>query len=144
MDKASQIRKRTEDSQRMAKGGKVKQARVQLDKAYEDAKLELERLREGETLVRRLEFANKEEEYHYELDRNDTHQMLLKVLLEDQQKGPNTRKQIDGFVAEAKVLRKTAEGEANNGAFDKAVKSLERSTKNLQRAIRSAGVYIPG
>ena len=45
--------------------------------------------------------------------------------------------------AEAERKRK-AEAEAKARTFDAAVRSLEESTKALQRAIRSAGIYIPG
>lgn len=117
---------------------------MKLDSVYEDAKLELERLREGETLVRSLKFANAQEEYLYELDRNDTHQMLLKVLLSEQQSGPAGQRMVEGYVEQSRQLRAKAEGEAGNGAYKQAVKSLEEATKYLQRAIRSSGVYIPG
>jgi hypothetical protein len=41
-------------------------------------------------------------------------------------------------------LRKTAEEQAAKREFDAAVKTLEESTRELVRAIRAAGVYIPG
>ena len=142
--RAAEIRRRAQAAQDLADRGEVQGARAQLDVVYEDAKLELERLREGETLVRTLQFANAEEEYHYELDRNDTHQMLLKVLVAERETAAGTRKLIDNYRDESTRLRAQAEAEAGRGAFDLAVKSLEQATKFLQRAIRSAGVYIPG
>ena len=142
--RAAQIRKRAVAARALEDQGKLAEARSQLDAAYEEAKLELEKLREGETLVRTLEFANDEEEYHYELDRNDTHQMLLKVLTTERKSDPGKQKLIDGFVGKSRALRQQAESEANAGAYDKAVGRLEEATKYLQRAIRSAGIYIPG
>ena len=142
--RATELRHQAKLAKQLAGEGKVEQARMSLDTVYEDTKNELENLREGETLVRTLEFASAEEEYRYELDRNDTHQMLVKVLLEGRVKKPGTRRQVDGFVAKANVLRTQAESEAGTGAYDRAVETLERATKELQRAIRSAGVYIPG
>jgi hypothetical protein len=142
--RAADIRKRAVAARAMEDQGRLEPARAQLDVVYEEAKLELERLREGETLVRTLEFANDEEEYHYELDRNNTHQMLLKVLIAERQDNPGTKKTIDEFVGQSRILRQQAETEAGAGAYDKAVRSLEEATKYLQRAIRSAGVYIPG
>lgn len=142
--RAASIRERGQAAQRLADKGQLVVARKKLDGVYEDAKIELERLREGETLVRTLEFANAEEEYNYELDRNDTHQMLLKVLLGDKTKQPGTQKLIDQYSGKSEQLRMKAEKEAKGGAFDQAVDSLEQATKYLQRAIRSAGVYIPG
>ena len=142
--RAGEIRHRAAEAQRLEKVGKAEQAGKLLNTAYEEAKVELERLREGETLVRTLEFASAEEEYHYELDRNDTHQMLLKGLLDDKVKQSGTKKLIDGYVGKSSELRTQAEREAAGGDHERAVKSLEDATKYLQRAIRSAGVYIPG
>ncbi len=142
--RAKAIRTRAASAQHLADIHQLADARKLIDAVYEDAKLELEQLRGGETLVRSLNFASKEEEYHYEIDRNDTHQMLLKVLLDDEKSTEATRKRIADFVAESEYLRARAEAQAKDGAFAKAVESLEESTKGLQRAIRSAGVYIPG
>jgi len=142
--RAAKIRKRAMAARALEDQGKLAQARSELDAVYEEAKLELEKLREGETLVRTLEFASDEEEYHYELDRNDTHQMLLKVLTSESKSNSGKQKLIDGFVGKSQALRQQAESEANAGAYNKAVDRLEAATKYLQRAIRSAGVYIPG
>lgn len=142
--RAALIRDRARAAQSLADKRELVAARQLLDKVYEEAKNELEQLREGDTLVRTLEFASAEEEYHYELDRNDTHKMLLKVLIADQAKQPGTQQLIDRYSDKSKTLRKQAESEAAKGAFDHAVKSLEQATQYLQRAIRSAGVYIPG
>ncbi len=142
--RAAEIRQKAARAQRLERSGKADPARDMLDAAYEEAKVELEKLREGETLVRSLNFASAEEEYHYELDRNDTHQMLLKVLLEDKAKQAGAKKMIDGFVDKSSEFRAKAEREAAGGNHKSAVKNLEEATRYLQRAIRSAGVYIPG
>ena len=142
--RAALIRDRARSAQSLADKRELVAARELLDRVYEEAKNELEQLREGDTLVRTLEFASAEEEYHYELDRNDTHQMLLKVLISDQAKRPGAQQLIDRYSDQSKQLRAQAESEAAQGAFERAVKSLEQATQYLQRAIRSAGVYIPG
>lgn len=129
----------------LAAAGKLDQGRILLDKVYVTAKKEIEGLREGDTLVRSLNFANKEEEYHYEIDRNDTHKMLVKVLL-DEKRASNAS--LDGVVQKslekAEVLRVSAEDMAAKKDFVSGIRLLEESTKELVRAIRSAGVYIPG
>lgn len=120
------------------------QARALLDEAYISAKAAIEHVRGGDTLVRSLQFKNKEEEYHYELDRNETHQLLLKVLLQDKLKDPAVAKLTQPLIESAGRLRKQAEQEASRGMYDRAIATLESSTRELQRALRSAGVYIPG
>lgn len=126
---------------RMAQNGHYREGRQELDRAYLVAKAGISGLRSGETLVRSLNFASKEEEFHYEVDRNNTHQMLIKVLVDE-------RKAADGmirdFINRALELRTRAEASATRKDYATAVKELEDSTAELVRAIRNAGVYIPG
>lgn len=122
---------------RLRQEGHVDAAREQLEQAYLIAKTSLGALRQGDTLVRSLSFDSKEEEYRYELDRNDTHQMLLRLLLEGKQSA------LAEPVERARKLRAQAEEGAARGDHAAAVKLLEESTIELVRAIRSAGVYIP-
>lgn len=137
--------------------GKLQSAKIQedkgnyiegrhiLDEAYVAAKVAIEHVRGGDTLVRSLDFATNEDEYAYEIDRNDTHKMLVDVLLKEKMSG---NKQIEKMVGKhmemAAKLRKQAEGEAAGGHYEKAVQTLEQSTREIVRAIRSAGIYIPG
>ena len=107
--------------------------------AYLLAKVAIGAMRGGDTLVRTLSFANKEEEYLYEVDRNDTHRMLLNLLLEGARAG-----QSQAAVGRASQLRGEAEALARGRDFGGAVRQLEESTRELVRAIRGAGVYIPG
>lgn len=122
-----------------AGAGRMDQATATVEQAYLLAKAAIGSMRSGDTLVRSLNFASPEEEYRYELDRNDTHRMLLKVLL-DSAKSERALPAID----RAAALRNQAEGVAKGGDFPGGTKLLEDSTRELVRAIRAAGVYIPG
>jgi len=124
--------------------GKADDARAALDTIYEAIKLSLEGLRGGDTLVRELNFETKEDEYEYEIDRNDTHRMLVQVLLADKIENSPMRASAEKFISNAEALRTEAEGVAGDKQYEEAIELLERSTKELIRAIRSAGVYIPG
>lgn len=137
----AQIEKSVAEAERLALGGRHRDGRAELDRAYLVAKAGVSSLRSGDTLVRSLNFASKEEEYHYEVDRNSTHQMLIKVLLEDR-KAANSL--VQDYVAKALELRQRAEAAAAARDYDGAVRLLEASTAELVRAIRNAGVYIPG
>ena len=123
---------------------KFDEARTTLDETYIATKTAIEKLRGGDTLVRTLSFANKEEEYHYEIDRNDTHRMLVKVLLAEKMQDPKIGRQVKQFMDKADQLRAQAEQQAARGDYAGAVSTLENSTKEVVRAIRSAGIYIPG
>jgi tetratricopeptide (TPR) repeat protein len=124
--------------------GKGEEARAMLDGTYESIKMSLEQLRGGDTLVRELHFETKEDEYLYELDRNDTHKMLVQVLFAEKMESSPMRATAETFINKAVVLRESAESAAGGKKYEEAIELLEESTKELIRAIRSAGVYIPG
>ena len=124
--------------------GNNTEARSEIDKAYHLLKVSIESIETGKTLVRSLQFETKEEEYHYEIDRNDTHNMLIQLLVDGKEKSDYSKTQITKFVEQAKVLRQQADAYAGDGAYEVAIGLLEQSTKQLVRAIRSAGIYIPG
>ncbi|HJY78012.1 MAG TPA: hypothetical protein VKE95_15355 [Burkholderiales bacterium] len=122
--------------------GRMDAARAQLEEAYLIAKASLGSMRGGDTLVRSLSFETKEDEYRYEVDRNDTHQMLLRVLLDG--RGPTGQAAVAASTQRARELRTQAEAAARRGDHAAAVRLLEDSTGELVKAIRGAGVYIPG
>jgi len=128
----------------LAAAGETAEARIQLDHEYERVKIAVEGLRDGDTLVRELHFDSKEDEYLYELDRNETHKMLVSVLLADKLSDNRIKEKVLLLVSSAHELRINAELQAQDGHFEKAIETLEKSTKELVKAIRGAGVYIPG
>lgn len=117
------------------------QAQPLAQQAYLLAKASIGTMRGGDTLVRTLNFASKEEEYRYELDRYETHRMLHELL---------ARKQVTddamgrGAIARAAELRGQADAAAGRADYVAAVGHLEDATRELVRAIRAAGVFIPG
>lgn len=137
----TQIEKSVAAGETLAHAGRYREGRIELDRAYLVAKAGISSLRSGDTLVRSLNFASKEEEYHYEVDRNNTHQMLIKVLLEESK---STDSRIQAFLAKAQELRAQADAAAANKDYAGAIRLLEESTTELVRAIRNAGVFIPG
>jgi hypothetical protein len=117
----------------------VERASTSVEQGYLLAKAAIGSMRSGDTLVRSLNFGSKEEEYRYEIDRNDTHRMLLTLLL-DAAKAERAQPAMQ----RAALLRSQAEGAAGSGDHAAAVSILEDSTRELVRAIRAAGIYIPG
>ena len=142
---SSKIEAQMQEATALAAAQKLDQGRAVLDQAYVTAKESIESLRGGATLVRSLNFATKEEEYRYEIDRNDTHQMLVKVLLDEKRaNNPGLEGMVQKYLEQAASLRKSAEVSAAKSEYATGIKLLEDSTKELVRAIRGAGVYIPG
>ncbi|HEY0721222.1 MAG TPA: hypothetical protein VGE50_08205 [Gammaproteobacteria bacterium] len=128
---------------RSAASRKYEEANNALRVAYEQVRDALEKLRGGETLVRSLNFATPEEEYHYELDRNNTYRMLITMLIEEK-KTMSIDARVQQFLDEAAAYRKQGEGEAASGNFAQAIKIMEQSTSSLIAAMRNAGIFIPG
>lgn len=138
------VQERLQEARDLAAAEDYGQARSVLDEAYLSVKASLERLRGGDTLVRSLNFATKEEEYRYELDRNDTLRMLVDVLLKERLKQQSVSQMVDTHMAKAAELRTEAEAQAESGDYQNAIDKLDASTRQIIRAIRSAGVYVPG
>ena len=139
------VHTRVDEAVALKDKNRVKEGRKKLDEAYVAAKVAIEHIRGGETLVHSLNFASSEEEYHYEVDRNDTHRMLIDVLLQEKMsRNAGARAMVDKFLGKADELRKVADSQAADGEYESAVSTLEQSTKEIVRAIRSAGIYIPG
>ena len=124
-----------------AAAGRVAEARPLAEQAYLLAKAAVTAMRGGDTLVRSLKFASKEDEYHYELDRNDTHRMLLGLFLKRQgrEASPPT-----ADLERSGTLRREAEARAARREHGEAIGLLEESTRLLVRTIRAAGIFIPG
>jgi len=132
------------NAQALMKTGQPFSARKVIDGVYVEIKTAISELRSGDTLVRSLHFETRKDEYLYELDRNDTHIMLVTLLLEEKMKNEKTKARAQKFLDKAAVLRKEAESYAEKGDYEKAVEICEQSTKEIVRAIRSAGLFIPG
>lgn len=132
------------EASRLATSGRLVDARATLDGAYLAVKAAIGNLRGGETIVRSLTFASKAEEYGYEVDRNETHRMLVQLLLKDKRGSGSVDAMVEEAVAAAAKLRAKAEEQAARRDHEGAVQTLEQSTRELVKAIRAAGVYIPG
>ncbi len=137
------IEQQIAQAQALAAQDKLDDARPVLDRAYLTARVSIESMRRGDTLVRSLSFASPREEYDYEIDRNDTHRMLIRVLLAERKEAamPAT---MQAAVDQAAALRADAEAQARRGDHAGAIRLLEDSTRELVRAIRAGGLYIPG
>jgi hypothetical protein len=144
-DAARSIEQQIAQAQKLASQERIGEARSVIDRAYLTARVSIESLRRGDTLVRSLNFASKREEYDYEIDRNDTHRMLINVLLAERKDASGAMPpSMQAFVDKAASLRGDAEAQARRGEHAGAIKLLEDSTRELVRAIRSGGIYIPG
>ena len=140
-----QLSPKLEQAADLADADRFVDARTVLDTAYLSVKASIENLRGGTTLTRSLDFGSPREEYLYELDRNQALTMLVDVLLADEERNnPRTADRIDGYLSEAIRLAGEAEKLADRERFKEAIETLDRSTRSIIKAIRTAGVYVPG
>jgi hypothetical protein len=128
-------------AERQASAGRLDEARASVDRAYLTARVSIEAMRRGDTLVRSLNFASKREEYDYEVDRHETHRMLVQLLLAERK---DLATLMQPSMDRAAAQRGVAEAAARRGEHEAAIKSMEEATRELVRAIRAGGLYIPG
>lgn len=129
----------------LAAANQLKEGRAILDEAYAAATASLAGMKTGETKTRELHFANAQEEYRYEVERGDAHLLLVNTLLKDKRaSNPGLERLVSNNLEAAARLRKEAEAMAAKGDFAPAIKLQENSTQELLRAIRAAGINIPG
>jgi len=123
-----------------AAAGRGEQAGAELKLAYESIKKQLVELRSGDTLVRSLKFERPEDEFNYELDRNETFAMLVELLAGEARSGERAR----AFLEKARSLRAAADEAGRRGDFSGGIGLLENSSREYQKVIRNAGILIPG
>lgn len=131
------------EAQKLVENGQVEEADALLKKSYNMLQDSIGAMRGGQTLIRSISFASSADEYRYEMERHTTHRLLVKLLLN----GPNINQDHPDFtrmMATADSQYQKANGEAGNGLYEDAVKSLEEATSTLIQVIRRSGVYIPG
>ncbi len=133
-----------EHAMSMMKNGEIEDARKVVDMVYVNIKSAINDMRSGDTLVRSLHFDTPKDEYLYEVDRNETHSMLVMMFLKEKMQDPETMARAQKFLDRAEESRKKAEASAQKGNYKQAVKNYEESTRQIIKAIRSAGFYIPG
>jgi hypothetical protein len=131
-------------AQKSFAAGNPRKAREILDLAFVTVKESIIKFRNGDTLIRSLNFASPEEEYRYELDRNETHKLLFTMLSSNKNSTLFASPRIQHYLDDAANLRRQAEQHAQSAQYKTAIELLEKATQLIIRAIRAAGIYIPG
>lgn len=115
----------------------MEEAHAAVEQAYALARQGLQQLRGGETLVNHLTFRTPQDEYTYELNRNNMFQLLLRGLSDG---GRELAAMPE--VQRAVSLRKKAEGAAK-GNLAKGIKLLEESSNLYMQALMGAEFELP-
>ena len=125
-------------------GGKIIKAQKRLKGAYHELTASIREMREGETKRRILKFETKEEEFQYEKNKNHSLRMLVDEIKGKKKPSERALKKIEELVVQGMAIRKAAEKQAEAGDFEKAIDTIGGSSSKFIRAIRAAGVYVPG
>lgn len=141
-ERRASIQQTLREADALATGGRIDNAVLMVEKAYNSVSVEVAKLRDGDKLTKTLKFDNAKDEYVYEVDRNDSHFYLLTLTLAEKQ--PGDLVPIEAIRKEARAMRQQAEGLAEKHKHADAIRLLGASTDKLIRALRMAGAYIPG
>lgn len=140
----AKIRQQVATAEGLAGKGDYEQAKDVLDQAYNATRTSIRDMRQGDTLVRTLNFATAQDEYKYEVDRNDSHFMLLQLAVDQQQLPKSVLPRIEKQRKAAEQLRADAEKQAAGGDYPTAIDTINKSTDALLKAIRLTGLSLPG
>lgn len=138
------IAEKLAEADALAAKGEHEKARAPLEVAYERTRGLIRSMRAGQTLTRDLNFATAEEEYRYELKRNDSHFALLEFAIVEKNPQGSVVERIHRDRDKAREVRGAAETMAKKGDYPGAIAELNSSTQILLQAIRMSGIYVPG
>lgn len=126
----------------LARADKYAEANKQLDHAVllllKDASQRLA----GQTLVYDRRFADRREEFNYELERHRSFERLVPLALLELRPPPEARVLVDRHVAAAREQRAAAEAAFARDPLA-AIRQVNEGTESLRRALQAAGLVVP-
>lgn len=130
-------------SRKSANEDKYKDAMVSLAKAYLVIADSIKSQRDGQSLVRSLDFATQEEAFDYEISKFEHYKMLVDMLV-NERKTIKLDERSKPFFDESNGFHEQGMSLAAKGQHEKAIVFIEKASKSLVNLIRDSGVYIPG
>ena len=110
----------------------LKQAADIVDVALRDA-------RHKDVLLHELNFESIDDEYVYEIKRNESYLMLINILQDKKYVSEASRQYVNKIISSNEQDVKEAEAKADKGDKKSAIRILEKSTDKLSRALRMSG-----
>jgi len=98
--------------------------------------------RNSMTLISRLEFSSPADEYSYEIERFNGHQMLVDLLVRERKPSLALKKLIDDRLAKSMELKHKAESSAKLGEYEASISLMEEAISEQVRALRIGGLNI--
>jgi len=113
----------------------LREATGMIESALSDA-------RHKDVLLHELSFDSLQEEYDYELERNRSYLMLIRLLQDKGTVSEASRAYIQKITLQNQAAQQNAGSLAGRGELEAAIRELERSTDRLSRALRMTGASI--
>ena len=113
----------------------MRQAADMVDSALSDARHE-------DVLLHELSFESLQEEYQYEIDRNDSYVKLIDLMQEKTAPSQASASYVARLIEQNAELRKEADALAKKGDYEKSIEVLEKGTDKLSRALRVSGAQF--
>lgn len=95
---------------------------------------------EGERVLYDKSFDTEEEEYNYELARYESYENLIPIAIEMRRPSEWTVRLMNRYTEKSKTITEEAKQFARNNDYATAILGLQEATRQLQRALVSAGV----
>ena len=110
----------------------MRQAADMVDNALSDARHE-------DVLLHELTFESLEEEYAYEVNRNESYVKLIDLMQKKTEPSQASASYVQKLVKENEQLRAQADALAREGELEQGILVLEKGTDRLSRALRLSG-----
>lgn len=114
-----------------------------IDEAYLLLRQNITALRNGDTLVRDLNFKNAKEAYEYHRNMCTSMSLLIEVFLSERVISDSDRKLLDALLKRASGFLLEADRLASNNQHEEGLNLVESAKNELRKAAGIAGIYIP-
>ena len=128
------------EAEDLAQAEHFKEANQRLVTAAGMLESALSRARDKETLVHALVFNSPEEEFAYELQRNDSYELLIKLMVSEETIVGSAQGYIQKKAVENQRIKEAAKALAEQGDLKAALSKIENATEQLVKALRMGGV----
>ncbi|MEJ8836775.1 hypothetical protein [Ramlibacter sp. AN1133] len=126
----------------LAKADKYIEANRQLDRALMLLLKDASQRLAGHTIVYDHRFANRREEFDFELNRHRDFERLVPLALLEFRPSPEARALVERNVAQARELRERGEAQYARDPLA-AIRDIVEGTDALRRALQAAGLSVP-
>lgn len=131
-------------AQTLAAGDRLKEAIFLLDNAYTSGVADLNKLMGSAVLSYEAKFKSPAEEFDHEMARYRSYEELIPVAHEQLKPSEGRIKISERYIQQSHAGRDTAKQQAAGGNHQAAIDTLHEATKQLQTALRTLGLSVPG